>query len=412
MNLKEGDRILIVGGGAAGCFASLCVKDLHPDQEVFLFERSAKLLQKVRISGGGRCNVTHGCFDPKILINNYPRGSQELLGGFSRFQPRDMIDWLAQRGVRVKQEADGRIFPSTDSSDTIIQCFFEEMDRLGVRRYVRTLATKIEKIGESFHIDDGKEKWTGKALILATGSDPTGWQYASMFGHTIVPPVPSLFALNGSHFPLSSFAGTTLPHVRIGAWNHVQEGALLLTHRGWSGPAALRLSAFGAREFAAAQYQTTLWIDWLPDHSLEEWTLRLFREAQQHPHRQLHNVRYGQLTHQLILYFLEREQLDPYLPLSRVRKDQILRLFRKLKYDEYEMEGKTTHREEFVTAGGVSRNEISWTRMASKRCSGLFFCGEILDVDGVTGGFNFQHAWTSGWIAGRSAAQYMIDQDS
>lgn len=401
--------ILVIGGGAAGCFASLRAKQIAPSTEVILFERSACLLQKVRISGGGRCNVTHGCFDPKQLVSNYPRGNKELLGGFSRFQPQDMIEWLRNRGVELKQEEDGRLFPITDSSETIIQCFIQEMDDLGVHRVLRSKIDRVVKIENQFHLcqSDGME-WLGNTLILATGSSPMGWQYAMDLGHSIIPPVPSLFALNGAQFPLSSFAGTTLPRVRIGALGHVQEGALLITHQGWSGPAALRLSAFGAREFAAAQYQTLIWVDWLPDYTIEEWVSWFFQEARMHPNRQLQNLRYGKLTHQLALFFLERAGLDPSLSINRVRKHQIIPVFQKLKHDEYAIQGKTTHKEEFVTAGGIAKNELNWSRMESKRCPGLFFCGEIIDVDGVTGGFNFQHAWTSGWIAGQSAA---ITQD-
>lgn len=374
-------KIIVVGGGAAGFFAAIAAKTTYPQASVILHERSNQVLSKVRISGGGRCNVTHACFDPKELVKNYPRGSKELLGPFHRFQPLDTIQWFLEKGVPLKTEADGRMFPVTDSSETIIQCLLKEAQRVGLEIRLQSKFTL--------------ETFDGDRLILATGSAPSGWDIAKKLGHTIEPPVPSLFTFNIPHFPLESVAGISLDRARLEleGTKLFQEGPLLITHWGLSGPAALKLSAFGARYLAENNYEVTLSIDWLPQFSVEELTSLL---TQEHSHKKLSSIRSLPLPKRLWNLLCEGENQQ----INRMSKSTLRQLCEKLKRDRYQVKGKTTNKEEFVTCGGVTLSEVHFKTMESKLHPGLYFCGEILAIDGITGGFNFQNAWTTGWIAG------------
>lgn len=336
--------LVVVGGGAAGFFAAINAKEAHPAARVLLLEKTLQPLAKVRISGGGRCNVTHGCFDPRKLVENYPRGRLELLGPFSRFQPEDTCKWFESRGVRLKMEDDGRMFPVSDSSETIVQCLMNEAKRLGV---VVRLGAGVERIEKGFLIHLKGEVIEAKALILATGSSKKGWEMAKSLGHTLVEPVPSLFTFNCPTSPLLDLAGISVPDGRIAIEGTKFEarGPILLTHWGFSGPAPLRLSAFAARWLHERNYQATLLIDW------------------------------GESV---------PKNLAKKLPIPR-----------------FLLDGKTTFKYEFVTAGGILLKEVNFKTFESKIVPGLFFAGEILDIDGVTGGFNFQNAWTSAWLASR-----------
>lgn len=377
-------KIVVVGGGAAGFFAAIAAKTSYPQASVILHERSAHVLSKVRISGGGRCNVTHSCFDPKELVKNYPRGSKELLGAFHTFQPADTIQWFLDRGVELKTEDDGRIFPTTDSSQTIIDCLIREAHRVGVEIKLRSKFSLKE--------------YEGNRLILATGSAKEGWEMAQELGHTIQTPIPSLFTFNIFDFPLTCCAGVSLNRVKLhlDETKLFQEGALLITHWGFSGPATLKLSAFGARTLAEKNYEATLLIDWLPQFSVEELIQRL---SQENRTKRIKNSRAIPLPKRL-WNILSGEE-NPLL--SHISKQQLRTLCEKLKSDHYQIKGKTTNKEEFVTCGGVTLSEINFKTMESKLHPGLFFCGEILDIDGITGGFNFQNAWTTGWIAGTNS---------
>lgn len=385
-------KIAVIGGGAAGFFAALAAKESNPKAEVLLLEKSAKLLSKVRISGGGRCNVTHACFDPKELIQNYPRGSKELLGPFHRFGPRDAIEWFKARGVILKTEKDGRMFPVTDSSETIIHCFFEEAKKLGVKISTQTKLQSIQKVENGFELDNN---FFVDRVILATGSSKSGWEFAKSFGHTIQTPVPSLFTFNVPSFPLVHLAGVSVQSAKLTLEGSrlEQEGPLLITHWGFSGPVALKLSAFGAKFLAEKKYAASLIIDWLPEFTVEQLRLLIEKERT----KKLENLRITSLPKSLWKEFCQR--IDLSRPLSN---STILKLCKMLKNDRYEVRGKTTNKEEFVTCGGVTLSEVHFKTMESKLCKNLYFCGEILDIDGVTGGFNFQNAWTTGWIAGYS----------
>ena len=348
--------IAVIGGGAAGIFAAIVAKETHPDSSVALFEKSAVFLAKVKVSGGGRCNVTHACFDPKKLVQNYPRGSQELLGPFHRFQPQDTIEWFEQRGVKLKTEKDGRMFPTTNQSQTIIDTLLGEAKKIGVELHSRQHITGITE-GFQIHFREGTS-CISKKLILATGSSPEGFKFAESFGHTIIPPVPSLFTFNVPTSRLKELSGIAVQNaiVSLPQFKMKQEGPLLITHFGFSGPAVLKLSAWAARELHACQYKTTIQIDWLPDENI-----------------------------------VLPKNLSKALAGSSLHADT------------YQMDGKTTHKEEFVTCGGVNLKEIDFRTMQSKIVPGLFFAGEILNIDGVTGGFNFQNAWTTGYLAGSAS---------
>ncbi len=382
-------KLAIIGGGAAGVFAALVAKSLDPSLHVTVYERTRHLLSKVKISGGGRCNVTHSCFDPKKLVQNYPRGEKELLGPFHKFQPTDMIQWLEERGVDLKTEEDGRMFPTTDNSQTIIDCFLNEADRLGV---TFSLGKKIDSIGgddQGFILGDER----ADIILLATGGHPDGHKLAAALGHTIIPPVPSLFTFNVPSSPLLDLSGISLENVEgsIEGFPLKLRGPLLLTHWGFSGPMILKLSAFAARFLHDCQYQAKIVINWL--------TLDLITQKNNHPKKFLSSV--IPLPKNLLKRLLEIWEFDDQ-PLSSFKNDRLKKLSHHLSHDTYLMEGKTTYKQEFVTSGGISLKEVDLRRMESRLVPNLFFAGEVLNIDGVTGGFNFQNAWTSAYLAAQA----------
>lgn len=388
--------MIIVGGGAAAIFAAIAAK------HAIVLEKSAVLLSKVRISGGGRCNVTHNCFDPKLLTQNYPRGGKELLGPFHRFGPRDTIEWFESRGVKLKAEPDGRIFPVTDRSETIIDCLLSEARSLGIDIRIRQRIEKIEKNGQQFVITlkEAEPLYSDK-LILATGSSPEGHAFAEHLGHTIQKPVPSLFAFNIPNSPLSQLSGISVQDVeiQIAGAPFKQRGPLLITHLGFSGPAPLKLSAWGARYLNEKAYKVNLVINWLPELSREEILQKLLRLKSDAPQKTLISENPFPLPKNLFKEFAPAKRL------ADTSNKELQHLADKLHGDVYQTDGKTTNKDEFVTCGGVTLKEVDFKTMQSKICPGLYFAGEILDIDGVTGGFNFQNAWTTGFIAGSAAGE-------
>jgi hypothetical protein len=394
--------IAIIGGGAAGIFAAVTTKRLLPEASVIVLEKSAVLLSKVRVSGGGRCNVTHACFDPKQLVNNYPRGYRELLGPFHRFQPRDTIEWFESRGVMLKAEEDGRIFPVTDSSQTIIDCLLKEARELGVEIRLRTHLENISHVDSVFQLQLAHgEILQCDRLLLATGSHPQGFQFAESFGHTIVTPVPSLFTFNIPTSPLHDLSGITLDDVELtlAGGEFIQRGPLLLTHWGFSGPAALKLSAWAARWLHAKEYQAPLSVNWMPNKTREALLRDLINLKLSIPQVSLSKENPFHLPKNLWRRLLELCALDEKKRMAGIAHRDLERFADRLHADLYPIHGKTTNKEEFVTCGGVNLKEIDFKRMESRVCPGLFFAGEILDIDAVTGGFNFQNAWTTAWIA-------------
>lgn len=388
--------IIVMGGGAAGIFAALAAKQAHPDASVIVLEKTAVLLSKVKVSGGGRCNVTHACFDLKELVKNYPRGEKELLGPFHRFQPRDTIEWFESRGVKLKTESDGRMFPVTDSSSTIIDCLLLEARKLGVDIRLRQKVEKIEK-GFTIHLKESPSL-TCRHLILASGSSPEGFACAESLGHTIQPPVPSLFTFNVPTSPLKELSGVSVPSATVKVGSFIQTGPLLITHFGFSGPAILKLSAWGARFLHGKNYRVEFTINWLPNFSQEELFQQLLQLKEQAAQKTLLTLNPFYLPKNLWKELLGTDKI-----LANFSKKELQTLAEKLHADPYQMDGKTTHKEEFVTCGGVNLKEVDFKTLQSKICPGLYFAGEILDIDGVTGGFNFQNAWTTGYIAGTCA---------
>ncbi len=398
-------KIIIIGGGAAGFFAALSAKEHNPQAQVLLLEKSAQLLSKVRVSGGGRCNVTHSCFDPRQLSLNYPRGGKELLGPFHQFQPKDTIQWFTSRGVELKTEADGRMFPFTNTSETIINCLMQEARRLGVE--IKTIQ-RIQSISftdnQFLLLSKEGNTLTCDRLILATGGSADGHSFASSLGHTVQPPVPSLFTFNIPQFSLVDLSGISVPKTRLSIDNapYKQEGPLLITHWGFSGPAALRLSAWGARYLNEKKYEVTLKVDWLPDISPKEIQEQI--ASLEKNERVMNAYKALSVPKNLWKRFLDRLNIDQECRLASIGKSQVELICRTLKSDPYNVSGKTTHKEEFVTCGGVTLTEVNFKTMESKIQKGLFFTGEVLDIDGITGGFNFQNAWTTGWLAGKASA--------
>lgn len=379
-------------------FAALSAKAVNPEAKVALLEKSGVLLAKVRISGGGRCNVTHQCFDPAKLVQNYPRGGQELRGPFHQFQPKDTIQWFESRGAALKVESDGRIFPITDSSETIINTLLNEAKALDLEILMRQRIEKIEKTDQGFQVGD----YTTKKLLLATGSSTHGHTWAAQLGHTIEKPVPSLFTFNIPTSPLKELSGISHSPVELSiVGTHLtQRGPLLITHFGFSGPAALKLSAWGARTLYEHEYKVALSVNWLPDKTISEIFETLLQLKKTAPNKTLLAENPFKFSKNLWKTLLNDERR-----LNDIPQKELQSLTQKLHADIYQADGKTTHKEEFVTCGGVNLKEVQFKTMESKICPGLYFAGEILDIDGVTGGFNFQAAWTTGFIAGSSAIQ-------
>lgn len=402
MNKKK--TIIVIGAGAAGFFAALSAKKNDPEAQVIILEKNAALLSKVRVSGGGRCNVTHACFDPLMLSKNYPRGSKELLGPFNQFQPKDTIEWFKSRGIELKIEEDGRMFPITDNSQTIIDCFIDETKKLGVEVRVQCKIEKIDKSSEGFIIFIRDEpQLNADKLILATGSSSIGHQFAKNLGHKISEAVPSLFTFNIPNSPLKNLSGISLQDVKvqIKGTSYTQSGPLLITHFGFSGPAILKLSAWAARELHQKNYKFEILVNWLPKMNLNKLNETLIELKKEKPNKSLISENPFKLPknfwkHLLEDLFKEKNKLNDF-SLKDLKK-----ISEKISLDTYCIKGKTTHKEEFVTCGGILLKEVNFKTMESKICPHLFFAGEILDIDGITGGFNFQNAWTTGFIAGKS----------
>lgn len=396
--------IAVVGGGAAGFFGALSCAQHYPQHRVLILEKTRQLLSKVRISGGGRCNVTHACFDPASLVKNYPRGHQELRGPFSRFQPRDTIAWFSQRGVSLKTEEDGRMFPISDSSETIIACLLQEAKRLHVDICLEHGIQQIIPQAQSGFL---LEMTSGQTLacdrlLMATGSSPKLYPLLEQRGHSIVPLVPSLFTFNLPTSPFLDLAGISVSPVQVHlpALGLEQTGPLLLTHWGMSGPAILKLSAWAARALHAVDYRTKVEVNWLPSFKEEELRQLLLAAKKREAARQMSTEIPVALPKQLWKRLLILAEIPEEQRWATLAHKQVQALLKLLRSTELQLQGKTTYKQEFVTCGGIALEEVNFKSMESKKCPGLYFAGEILNIDGVTGGFNFQNAWTTGWIAG------------
>jgi predicted Rossmann fold flavoprotein len=401
-------KIYIIGGGAAGYFAAITAAETNPEAQVVILERGKDVLQKVKVSGGGRCNVTHACFMPKELTKNYPRGERELMGAFHTFAAGETIEWFEKRGVELKIEDDGRMFPISDSSRTIMDCLTLAAANAGVQLLKGYRVEEIQQLeNQSFVIKSAHQKdIIADALIVASGSSTSVWDMLKKLGHNIVEPVPSLFTFNIKDKRIAELAGLSVPNgvMQIVGSKLKTNGPLLVTHWGLSGPAALRLSAWGARELAVLNYNCTVLVNWRGVYTLAETIEELTECKAATPRQQpFSNPQFG-IPARLWKSICEAENITKEVNWADMSKKTIQALASQLVEGQYVVNGKSTFKEEFVTAGGVSLKEIDFKRFESKLFPNLFFAGEVLDVDAITGGFNFQAAWTGGFIAGKSAA--------
>ena len=403
-------RIVIVGGGAAGFFAAITCAEAAPDAEVTILEKSAQFLSKVKISGGGRCNVTHACFDARELSVRYPRGERALLSPFKRFQASDTVAWFESRGVKLKTEGDGRMFPVSDSSQTVIDCLMNAAKAAGVKlRLNAGVDSVIKNADDKFELalSDG-ETLTCDCLLLATGGcrAVVAGQLAVSLGHKLEPPVPSLFTFHIATPWLRGLAGVSVESVEasVPGAKLRERGALLATHWGLSGPVILRLSAWGARELHGLDYKFPLHINWLPNLDAEKIAAEFQLRRDSQPAKLIVNTPLvplpSRLWEQLVLATgITRD--TRWAALSRAAQHKFIQ---QLIRTEFQVTGKSLNKDEFVTCGGVRLGEVDFKTMESRICPGLYFAGELLDIDGITGGFNFQAAWTTGWIVGRAMA--------
>jgi hypothetical protein len=401
-------RVVVAGGGAAGFFAAITCAQAAPDVEVTLLEKGPQFLSKVRISGGGRCNVTHACFQARELAAHYPRGEQALIGPFHSFQASDTVAWFEARGVKLKTEKDGRMFPTTDSSQTVIDCLLGLARAAGVKlvlnRGVESVMKRPEGVFE-LRLSDG-ETLACDRLLLATGGCrvPALGQVAVSLGHTLEPPVPSLFTFHIETPWVQELAGVSVEaaEVSVPGTGLRERGPLLLTHWGLSGPVILRLSAWGARELQGFNYQFPLLVNWLPHLSSEALVAALQSRRNAQPARLVVNTPIAPLTARLGERLARAARVPDdrrWADLSRAERHQLVQ---QLHRTELQVTGKSLNKDEFVTCGGVRLGEVNFKTMESRLCPGLYFAGELLDIDGLTGGFNFQAAWTTGWLAGQA----------
>ena len=398
-------KIAVIGGGAAGFFAAISAKSHNPKDEVVIYEKSSKVLAKVKISGGGRCNVTHACFDNKKLANKYPRGENYLRKAFEQFNAKDTIEWFKERGILMKTYPDGCIFPLSNDSQTIINCFHDEAKKLGIKITMNTPIQKLEKIEKGFKLHTENLNFTADKVIVTTGGQPkkSSMTWLEELGHTIIDPVPSLFTFNMPKNPVCEMMGNVVEKatVKVEGTKLVGKGPLLITHWGMSGPAILLLSAWGARILNEKNYQFSILVNWLDELKEHELHLQIESVISSHGAKMIGNINPFTITNRLWHFLLTKAKINSEVRWKDLGKKNINKLVNTLLNDRYEVTGKTTFKEEFVTAGGVSLSEIDFKTMESKLLPGLHFAGEILDIDGITGGFNFQAAWTTGFIAGK-----------
>lgn len=406
--MKNDWDVIFAGGGPAGFFSAIRCAELNPKLKILIIEKASQTLGKVIISGGGRCNVTHACYEPAQLINFYPRGGNELRGAFTKFQPKDTVEWFESRGVKLKTESDNRIFPVTDDSNTIANCLRESAIKAGVQVKTGINLLNVEKNKNGFNLEvrgQGKVHYLQtEKLLLATGSDTRTREIVKSLGHSIAEPVPSLFTFNVKDKRIDGLAGVSVENVTLKMDTIKTHGALLITHWGLSGPAVLRCSAWGARILFEKKYNSPLLINWLGDYTLEsalevlqrnkDWKENTRKKVASQPAFSQIPLR---LWKQLAEFIGDKNWGD-------LSKAELRKLAQELTAGEFMIQGKGIFKEEFVTCGGVKLSEVDFKSMQSKVVDDLFFAGEVLDIDGITGGFNFQSSWTTGWLAGSAIA--------
>lgn len=400
--------LAVIGGGAAGFFGAVNAARLNPDLNVTIYERSREVLSKVRISGGGRCNVTHHCFDPELLSRAYPRGERELRWAFERFAAEDTVQWFEDRGVPLKTEQDGRMFPTTDDSATIINCLVEEANKLGVRIRTKTKVERIEPRGDgrfNLHLHRSGPETADRVLIATGGNNrESAYQWLEELGHSIKAPVPSLFTFNFRDKVFSDLAGISVPNalVEIADSSYSQTGPVLITHWGLSGPAVLKTSAWAARYLHEQEYRFTIRVNWLHPQKEQKVRQELKNLRQWNARKQVTKQDNFPIPNRLWERLVELADIEPDTRWAELSNKQVHELTQQLVNAQYDIQGKTTYKEEFVTCGGIPLDEIDFGTMESKKVSGLYFAGEVLDIDAITGGYNFQSAWTTGWIFGEA----------
>lgn len=417
--------IIIVGGGAAGFYAANQIAELSPDLKIAIFERGKTVLSKVKVSGGGRCNVTHGAFLPKELTTNYPRGEKELLGPFHKHAPMDVMGFFEERGVPLKIEEDGRVFPKSDSSQSIIDCLVGEANRLGIQVLKNSSVKDINKTDEGWQVTTMNKHYQTKKLMLTTGSNPKIWKQLENLGHNIIPPVPSLFTFNITDERIKGIQGiSTFATVEVLSKKKFHtdtknlnlkskikddavlyaDGPLLITHWGLSGPAILKLSAWGANMLHDYNYSFRIKVNWLPDYTTESMEAYLKELKGVEAKKTVMRTNVTELPKRLWKRLVEAANIAPEERWGDIKKEQLQALAEQLTAASFKVEGKSTFKEEFVTAGGVDLKEIDFKTFESKLHPNLYFAGEIINVDAITGGFNFQNAWTGAYIAAQAIA--------
>lgn len=391
--------IVIVGGGAAGFFTAINIVEKNPSYKVAILERGKEVLTKVKVSGGGRCNVTHACFVPNDLVKYYPRGEKELRGPFHQFCSGDTIEWFEKHGVELKIEEDGRMFPVSNSSQTIIDCFTQATKKLGIDILTGQSVQSIFKATEYWKVETNQETFSCQKLVMATGSNPKIWDLLTEIEHAIIPPVPSLFTFNIKDKRIKDLMGVSaVASVKVKNSKLEASGPLLITHWGMSGPGILRLSAWGARELADKKYQFAIQVNWLNDLTLEEAEEKLKELKLEHSKKVVYKKSPFEFPNRLWESLVFASEISEEIKWADLTKKQLQNLAQQLTQGEFQVNGKSTFKEEFVTAGGIDLKEVNFKTMESKIHSNLYFAGEIINIDAITGGFNFQNAWTGGYI--------------
>jgi len=403
-------KIVVIGGGAAGFFSAIQLAELHPHWEICILEKSNKILSKVKVSGGGRCNVTHACPDIETLLTKYPRGSRFLKKAFYQFATTNTIEWFAKNGVKLHTEKDGRMFPTTNNSETIINCFLQKVNQYKIKVLLNHEVVNVEKITPTtFTITLAHQKnMTAEGICVATGGmlKSQNFEWLVRMGHRIKEPVPSLFTFNTDQSTITSLMGVAVDYASI-QWaghKHIEKGPLLITHWGISGPAAIKLSAWCAQEMAAVHYEGNIHINWTPNYTEQSLTMEWINLRMEMGKKIIGSKNPFNLPNRLWQYLLEEAGIDKSLQWAAIKSMEQRKLIQLLVRTSLPIKGKTTFKEEFVTCGGVDLSDIDASTMESKIVAGLHFAGEMMDVDGITGGFNFQHAWTSGWLAAQHMA--------
>jgi len=400
-------KVIIIGGGAAGFFTAINAKEMNPNLDITILEKGKEVLQKVKISGGGRCNVTHACFEPKELVKFYPRGEKELLGPFHQFMTGDTFEWFDNNGIPLKIEADNRVFPESNSSQTIIDCFLKKAKELEIPVLKNHGVLSVEKQDDAWIINTKEQQFICDDLVIAAGSSKQVWKLSKSLGHSIVEPVPSLFTFNIKDARIKNLLGISVPNASVKLVNTKLEafGPLLITHWGMSGPAVLKLSAFGARILAKMNYEYKVEVNWLsrPTNKISNVLLNLKKKQ---PKKQVVlRSPFEDIPKRLWERFVIASQIKSSLNWADLSHAQIENLANQLTKSVFQAKGKSTFKDEFVTAGGINLKEINFKKFESRIHDNLFFVGEVLNIDAVTGGFNFQNAWTGGWLCAKAISE-------